>query len=494
MNDHRTQISESLTKLGKKHLDLKIQDLPLKQKSIDEVISTPYLNFDFSKQRIDRQAFDWLLTIPDQLNLRNHFSMLLDGDFHNPSEKRKVSHTLYRAPEKKRGYEQIFSERNKIINFFKKIQSKKNIKNLICIGIGGSRLGPELLNQFQARNESLNIFFCSSYDLLELKDVLKRCDQRETIFLASSKSFATSEILKNLDFVKEWFKDRDGIDCFDQLFGVSSDAEAMDAFGIKKENQFTILESLGGRYSLWSSMSLPAFINLDFNAYQRFLEGGAAADKYVMESEWKDNISMIMALLSVWNTSALGINNHGIFTYNYRLRSFTSYVAQLSMESNGKSINSDSMPSPLATSPLIWGGYGVDCQHSTFQWMMQGKTYTSCDFIGLNDTNKQLKDSYQMMLSQVLAMTLGENNKMEPHKSVRGNNPCSVIQLHSLDLKTLGFLIALYEHKVFFEGLILGINSFDQWGVQLGKKLAKSCEENSKFLSNYFSSELLPKS
>ena len=329
---------------------------------------------------------------------------------------------------------------------------------------------------------------------MELKDALERCDQSETIFLASSKSFTTSEILKNLDFVKEWFNNRDGIDCFDQLFGVSSDAEAMDAFGIKKENQFIVLESLGGRYSLWSSMSLPAFINSDFKAYQSFLEGGAAADKYVMESEWKDNISMIMALLSVWNTSALGINNHGIFTYNYRLRSFTSYVAQLSMESNGKSINSDSMPSPLSTSPLIWGGYGVDCQHSTFQWMMQGKTNTSCDFIGLNNTNKQLKDSYQMMLSQVLAMTLGENNEMEPHKSVRGNNPCSVIQLHSLDLKTLGFLIALYEHKVFFEGLILGINSFDQWGVQLGKKLAKSSKENSKFLSNYFSSELLPKS
>jgi len=457
------------------------------------VISTPYLNFDFSKQKIDKQAFDWLLTIPDQLNLRDHFSMLLDGDFDNPSEKRKVSHTLYRASEEKRGYEQIFSERTKISNFFEKVQSKKNFKNLICIGIGGSRLGPELLNQFQARKESLNIFFCSSYDLLELKDALERCDQSETIVLASSKSFATSEILKNLNFVKEWFKKRDGIDYFDQMFGISSDAEAMDAFGIKKENQFIVLDSLGGRYSLWSSMSLPAFINSDFKAYQNFLDGGAAADKYVKESEWRDNISMIMALLSVWNTSALEINNHGIFTYNYRLRSFTSYVAQLSMESNGKSINSDSMLSPLPTSPLIWGGYGVDSQHSTFQWMMQGKTNTSCDFIGFNK-DKQSKDSYQMMLSQVLAMTLGENNKKEPHKSVRGNNPCSVIQLHSLDLKTLGFLIALYEHKVFFEGLILGVNSFDQWGVQLGKKLAKSSEENSKFLSNYFSSELLPKS
>ena len=494
MTDLRKQISKKLVKLGKKHANLKIEDLPLKQKSIDDVISTQYLNFDFSKQRIDRKAFDWLLTVPEELKLRDDFIKLLEGSFENPSERRKVSHTLYRLPEEKKGYEQIFSERTKINSFFEKVQSKKNIKNLICIGIGGSRLGPELLNQFQATKESLNIFFCSSYDLLELKDALERCNQGETIFLASSKSFATSEILKNLNFVKDWFKKTAEIDYFDQLFGVSSNAEAMDAFGIKKENQFIILESLGGRYSLWSSMSLPAFINSDFEAYQSFLEGGYAADKYVMESEWKDNISMIMALLSVWNTSALGINNHGIFTYDYRIRSFTSYVAQLSMESNGKSINSNSMLSPLSTSPLIWGGYGVDCQHSTFQWMMQGKTHTSCDFIGVNNSNEKLKDSYQMMLSQVLAMTLGENNEIEPYKSVRGNNPCSVIQLHSLDLKTLGFLIALYEHKVFFEGLIIGINSFDQWGVQLGKKLALSANENSEFLSNYFSSELLPKS
>ena len=161
MNDLRTQISENLSKLGKQHVDLKIQDLPIKQKIIDDVISTPYLNFDFSKQRIDKHAFEWLLTIPDQLNLRDHFSMLLDGKFDNPSEKRKVSHTLYRSFEEKKGFEQIFSERNKISNFFERVHSRKNIKNLICIGIGGSRLGPELLNEFQAREETINIYLCS---------------------------------------------------------------------------------------------------------------------------------------------------------------------------------------------------------------------------------------------------------------------------------------------------------------------------------------------
>ena len=178
MTDLRIQISENLAKLGKQNSNLRIEHLPLKQKSIEDVISTSYLNFDFSKQRIDKQAFSWLLSIPDQLNLRNEFSTLLEGNFDNPSEKRKVSHTIYRIPREIKGYEQIFSERNKISKFFEKVQSRKNIKNLICIGIGGSRLGPELLNQFQARNESINIFFCSSYDLLELKDTLVECDQK----------------------------------------------------------------------------------------------------------------------------------------------------------------------------------------------------------------------------------------------------------------------------------------------------------------------------
>ena len=195
MTDLRIKISQNLAKLGKQYVDLKIQDLPLKQRFTDALISTPYLNFDFSKQRLDKHAFSWLLTVPDQLNLRDHFSKLLDGDFDNPSERRKVSHTLYRLPDETRGYEKIFSERKKISNFLKKVKSKKHIKYLICIGIGGSRLGPELLNQFQSSNKSINIFFCSSYDLLELKDVLERCHQSETIFIASSKSFATSEIL-----------------------------------------------------------------------------------------------------------------------------------------------------------------------------------------------------------------------------------------------------------------------------------------------------------
>ena len=164
------------------------------------------------------------------------------------------------------------------------------------------------------------------------------------------------------------------------------------------------------------------------------------------------------------------------------------------MESNGKSVNFDSYVSPFFTSPLVWGGYGIENQHSTFQWLMQGKTEATCDFIGINDGHYDNIDSHEMLLSQVLAMTYGLDDKKNPYKSVKGNNPCNIMQLHSLDLKSLGFLLALYEHKIFIEALILGINPFDQWGVQLGKKLASDIKGNQEFLRDYFSSSLLPKS
>ena len=166
----------------------------------------------------------------------------------------------------------------------------------------------------------------------------------------------------------------------------------------------------------------------------------------------------------------------------------------MSMESNGKSINFKSETSPFLTSPLIWGGYGIESQHSTFQWLMQGKTETSCDFIGLNSGEKDTLDSYEMLLSQVLAISYGKEDKQNPYKSVKGNNPCSILKLNSLDLKSLGFLLAIYEHKVFIEALILGIDPFDQWGVQLGKKLASKAKSNKEFLKDNFSENFLPKS
>ena len=494
MNDVRKDIHSRLLILGEGIKKAKISDLNKKNDFKENNIESDLLTFDYSKQRINNEVLDYLLQIPDLINLKESLNLLFKGEIYNPSEDRAVSHTLYRNRNSIEGFELIFSERKKIKAFLEQIHSEHSYKNLICISIGGSRLGPELLNEFQSLNGPIKIYFCSSYDLQELKDTLRHCQQKETLVFASSKSFETSEIIKNLNYVKSWFNDKPDINLEDHLYGISANTQAMTANGIKKTNQFLLMDSLGGRFSIWSSISLPAFINSNYDSYLELLEGAYLADVYTNQTPWKSNIPVLMALLSIWNTNSLNINNHGIFTYNFKLRSLTKYLAQLSMESNGKSVNFESYVSPFLTTPLVWGGYGIENQHSTFQWLMQGKTETACDFIGINNRSNEAVDSHEMLLSQVLAMTNGQEDTKKPFKSVRGNNPCSILQLDNLDLKSLGFLLALYEHKTIIEAFILGIDPFDQWGVQLGKKLALNAKSNQEFLKDYFSSTVLPKS
>tara|TARA_Y100001970_G_scaffold279623_1_gene387294 strand:+ start:6952 stop:8436 length:1485 start_codon:yes stop_codon:yes gene_type:complete len=494
MSDIRTKIQNELLLLGKGLENTHLSELHVHRYQDKRVIKNEILNFDYSKQRLDDGVVDYLLHIPDAINLKDSLQDLFNGNVLNPSEGRTVSHTIYRDKNSRDKFKLIFSERERIKSFLEGKNILKTTKNVICLSIGGSRLGPELLNEFQSLDEPVNIYFCSSLDLLELSDVLRKCNQSETIIFASSKSFETPEILKNLEHVKSWYSLQPKIDFYDHLYGISANTSAMTAYGIKQINQFQILDSLGGRFSIWSSISLPAFINSNYSSYLDLLEGAYLADEHTSKSSWESNIPVMMALLSVWNASSLNINNHGIFTYNFRLRSLTKYISQLSMESNGKSINFESKESPFCTSPLIWGGYGIESQHSTFQWLMQGKTDSSCDFIGLNDGKEENMDSYEMLLSQVLAMTYGKEDKESPFKTIKGNNPCSILQLKSIDLKSLGFLLALYEHKVFIEASILGINPFDQWGVQLGKKLALESKNNKEIFKDHFSRSIHPKS
>jgi len=493
VNKKRIKIHEQLSSLGSKLSGIKISDLSPSEGDIPKNIKTDLIHFDYSKQRVNHETLDFLLDIPDQLEIRGSLDDLFEGNFKNPSESRNVSHTIYRSDSAIENFEVIFSERKKIKQFLKQIKEDKCIKNIISISIGGSRLGAELLQEFHSNTDSFKVYFCSSYDLIELSDALKSCSQEDTIVFAVSKSFETSEILKNLDYIKSWFSEIPNIDFRDHLYGVSSNMLAMTDYGIKKKNQFELLDSLGGRLSLWSSVSLPSFVNSDFENYQSLLEGAYLADHHTQSSSWRKNIPVMMALLSIFNSS-LKINNHAIFTYNFRLRSLAKYIAQLSMESNGKSVNFNNEESPFHTSPLIWGGYGIEAQHSTFQWLMQGKTETSCDFIGVNDERNNSNDSWEMLLSQVIAMSFGEEDSKNPFKSIKGNNPCSVIQLNKLTFKSLGFLLALYEHKVFVESLILGVDPYDQWGVQLGKRLAVTSSQNKNFLTNFFEDDFLSKS
>ncbi len=494
MNNVRKNIQNKLSTLGRDIKSTNISDLTGTSDFKYRIVEHAILAYDYSLQRIDQKTLDYLLEIPDMINLQRSLNLLFAGKATNPSEDRAVSHTVYRHQNLENNFDLIFSERERIKSFLDQKQSGYFFKNIICLCIGGSRLGPELLYEFLSTDNQVNIYFCSSYDLEELKDVLQKCEQSETIVFGSSKSFETIEVLKNLDYVKSWFCKKPEVNLEDHLYGISANSSAMTDFGIKKANQFLLLDSLGGRFSIWSSISLPAFVNADYESYLDLLHGARLADEHTKNTPWEFNIPVLMALLSIWNRNALHIQNHGIFSYNFRLRSLTKYIAQLSMESNGKSINFDSLVSPFLTTPLVWGGYGVENQHSTFQWLMQGKTETSCDFIGINNIEGNTKDSYEMLLSQVLAMTIGKDDKTLPFKTVRGNNPCSIFQFENLDLKSLGFLLALYEHKIFIEALVLGIDPFDQWGVQLGKKLNQDVNKDKEFLKPFFSSKVLPKS
>ncbi len=494
MSNVRKNIQNDLSMLGQDLKNFHISELQDSSDFNQNVIELDFLAFDYSKQRVDQKTLDYLFQIPDLINLKESLSSLFTGKINNPSENKIVSHTIYRNQTIEDNFKLISTEREKIKSFLDQNQTGYSFKNLICLSIGGSRLGPELLHEYLSLENPVNICFCSSYDLEEIKCALRGCQQSDTVVFVSSKSFETSEIIKNLKYIKSWFSEKPEINFEDRLFGISANASAMTEFGIKDTNQFLLLDSLGGRFSLWSSISLPAFVNADYESYLELLYGAHLADEYTNNTSWEFNISVLMALLSIWNRNGLDISNHGIFTYSFKLRSLTKYIAQLSMESNGKSINFDSEKSPFLTTQLIWGGYGIENQHSTFQWLMQGKTETSCDFIGINNNEDGTKDSHEMLLSQVLAMTIGHEDKESPFKTVRGNNPCSIFQLKKLDLRSLGFLLALHEHKIFIEALILGIDPFDQWGVQLGKKLSLNAKRNKGFLKPFFSSSILPKS
>ena len=321
MNEIRKDIHSKLLTLSKDIKGIHISELHDQNELTEKTVKHDLLDFDYSKQRISNNILDYLLQIPDQIDLSTSLEALFNGAVHNPSENRLVSHTLYRNKTSAENSLLIIAERERIKNFLEQKLINSNFKNVICIGIGGSRLGPELLSEFQSKNGPLNIFFCSSYDLLELNDALRNCKQHETLIFASSKSFETTEILKNLDHLRSWFAEKPNIDFLDHLYGVSANAHAMSSYGIKDGNQFLLLDSLGGRFSIWSSISLPAFINSDYSAYLELLEGAHLADQHTISASWESNIPVIMALLSIWNTNALNINNHGIFTYNFRLRS-----------------------------------------------------------------------------------------------------------------------------------------------------------------------------
>ena len=281
MDKKRSNIHKSLEDLSNVNLDLSIKNNIDNAETNKRIIHTYSMSYDYSKQRVNQEILNYLLTIPDQLDLKDSIEFLSQGKFLNPTENKAVSHMLYRNVNQSRENQVIKTEEKKVRTFINQFSTKQShIKDIICIGIGGSRNGPELLSEFFDEDlNKVNLHFCSSYDLLELKSVIKQCRADQTLAFVSSKSFKTDEILENMNYLSSWLKDALGVDYKDHLYGISSDSSAMKECGIKEENQFYILDSLGGRFSIWSPISLPAFINSGEERYSEFLLGAREADE-----------------------------------------------------------------------------------------------------------------------------------------------------------------------------------------------------------------------
>ncbi len=376
----------------------------------------------------------------------------------------------------------------------------KRITDVVNLGVGGSDLGPRMVCEALASfaRDDLRAHFVSNIAPSDIVSTLRKVDPETTLFIISSKTFTTQETLTNAHTARRWFlqKAYDARHVARHFVAVSTNIEAVRAFGIDGENMFEFWDWVGGRYSLWSAIGLSIALYVGFERFEQLLEGAHAMDRHFLEAPLEQNMPVILAMLGIWYTNFLGAKTHAVLPYGTRLRSLPSYLQQADMESNGKSVDREGQRVDYATGPILWGGHGTNGQHAFFQLLHQGTHLVPCDFIAAANTHNPVGQQHAILLSHMLAQTRvlmwgltleeveqemraqGEDEetirRLAPHKVIPGNKPSNTLLMHDLTPYTLGMLIALYEHKIFTQGIVWRINSFDQWGVELGKKVANS--------------------
>ena len=449
-------------------------------------------HFDLSRQRLDQEALKELANLANQANFDRLKEALFAGDKVNLSEDRAVLHMALRdgAPHIDPALiEDVKTVRNKLYTCAESIRSgtwrgytNKPIRNVVHIGIGGSHLGPELITE--ALNEfattGIQIHFVANIDGYDLSHALKHLDPETTLFIVASKSFSTLETLENGRSARSWFLERTcNTDAIAKHFvGITNNIEAAVEFGLSEENLFPMWDWVGGRYSLWSAMGLPAVIAVGSENFDRLLEGAAEVDDHFAASAANDNLPLTFALAGIWNYNVLNCQSLAVLSYDQRLRLLPDYLQQLEMESNGKSVDRHGKPIPYSTMPILWGGCGTNGQHAYHQLLHQGTAAFAADIIMVADddlnlpTHRNWLNANALAQAQAMADGFEPESAQEEHKAVAGKRPVSMVLLDKLGPKQLGALLAVYEHKVFCQGALWNINSFDQWGVELGKKLA----------------------
>ncbi|UZT77459.1 glucose-6-phosphate isomerase [Ectopseudomonas chengduensis] len=471
------------------------------------------LLLDYSKNLIDERGLELLIQLAEQAGLQESIANLFNGEQVNASEGRAALHTALRSPIGRRllvdGHD-IIPEVHRVLNQVTELVSRihsglwrgyseKPIKEVVNIGIGGSFLGPQLVSEalrpFTQRG--VRCHYLANIDGSEFRELTARLNPETTLFIVSSKSFGTLETLKNTLAARDWYLAMGGPE--EQLhrhfIAVTSNRKAAIEFGIGEENIFPMWDWVGGRYSLWSAIGLPIALAIGVSNFKELLAGAYAMDEHFTQAPLAENMPVLMALLGIWYTNFWGAQSHAILPYDHYLRNFTKHLQQLDMESNGKSVRQDGTPLEIATGPIIWGGVGCNGQHAYHQLLHQGRLLVPADFIVPVNSYNPLSDHHQWLfancLSQAQALMQGktreeaeaelrakglsedEVQRLAPHKVIPGNRPSNILVMNRIAPFNLGALVALYEHKVFVQSAIWGINAFDQWGVELGKEMGK---------------------
>ncbi len=459
-------------------------------------IALDELYFDYSKNLITKDTLQFLIQLANATDIQSRIQAMFSGEKINISENRAVLHTALRAGKDsvinvdgENIVPFIYEQLDKIEQFTTRIHQKeytgwtgKPIDTFINIGIGGAGLGPKLvvdaLTPF--RKENTKSYFISNLDYQPIEELISKIEPETSLFIISSKSFSTLETLTNANSLWKWMLDKGCTAINKHFVAISSNIEAAVNFGINPDNIFSIWDWLGGRFSLWSASGLPIALALGFDNFRQLLDGANLVDEHFKKAKPEKNIPFIMGLLDVWYNNFLDADSHVFVPYDESLRLLPEYLSQLLMESNGKSTNLDGELVDYETMPVVWGSTGTNAQHAYFQLLHQGSKLIPVDFLAplVKQGNK---DHHALMLAncfaQSQALMQGEQSH-SPQKIFPGNKPSNTLLYKSLNAKTLGMLLAIFEHRTFVQGVIWDINSFDQWGVELGKKLAKNVYAN----------------
>ncbi|MDY7068682.1 Glucose-6-phosphate isomerase [Pseudomonas extremaustralis] len=476
-------------------------------------LSSCGLFLDYSKNLITRETRDLLVGLAKEVDLKAAIDALYAGEPVNSSEGRPALHTALRRPVGDKlsvNGVNIMPDVHKVLNQITDLvgrihdglwrgYTEKPITDVVNIGIGGSFLGPELVSEalLAYAHKGVRCHYLANIDGSEFHELTMKLRAETTLFIVSSKSFNTLETLKNAQAARAWYLAQGGSEAelYRHFIAVSSNNAAAVAFGIREENIFPMWDWVGGRYSLWSAIGLPIALAIGMSNFKELLSGAYTMDQHFQNAPFEQNMPVLLGLLGVWYGNFWGAQSHAILPYDHYLRNITKHLQQLDMESNGKSVRQDGTPVSTDTGPVIWGGVGCNGQHAYHQLLHQGTQLIPADFIvpivSFNPVSDHHQWLYANCLSQSQALMLGKTRgeaeselrdkglpedqvqKLAPHKVIPGNRPSNTLVVERISPRRLGALVAMYEHKVFVQSVIWGINAFDQWGVELGKELGK---------------------